>query len=199
MTTATQSSNPVTKSELAVLGIILMIGGSLLLPALSTSRDSARANLCRRNLRWLDLSARDYVDAHQKLPSALTWPHDILSYFGPGYGNERRPTGVMVVTMPRPIFYTCPARSDIGDRAGEIQPIHYALIVDRNQNVHSNRMTWKFRDRALVVDDGAPQHWYVGYEMSPEAAEEQLHSRLGPHADGAYHESDGRGATTIRK
>jgi hypothetical protein len=116
-----------------------------------------------------------------------------------GFENDRRRSGVMVVTLPRPVFFTCPARSDIGKYAGETQPVHYVFVVDRQQSVHPNRLTWKFRDRPLLIEDQTPQHWYVGYELTPEAAEEQFRSHLGPHVDGAYLESDGLGGTAIRE
>jgi hypothetical protein len=198
MTTATQPSNPVTKIELAVIGLVLIGSCALLLPALAASRDTARANICRRNLRSLDLTMHDFIAGQGQLPSALTWPYELLRYYESPTGRALPPK-LNDAVQPRPVFYTCPARSDIGANAGDIQPMHYALVVDRNERVHANRAEWKFRDRPLVIEKKDPRdHWFSGHELSPAEAEEQLKSHVGPHPGGSYLESDSRGSSVVR-
>jgi hypothetical protein len=199
MTAATQPTRSVTKMELAVLGAIVLGGLVLLLPALSASRDTARANLCRRNLRWMDLATRDYLDAQQRLPNALTWPYDLLARYQDGLGSNRRPSGLTAVTTPRPMILTCPARPNVAAQDGTTQPVHYTLVVDRDQPSRSHRATWKYRDRPLVIDEAERKAWYTGHELTPAQSEEQIQSSIGPHAGGAYLESDSLGSSVVRQ
>jgi hypothetical protein len=205
MATTTQSANKVTKVEVAVLGTILAAGLTLLLPSLPASREAARANLCGRRLHWLDLATNAYIAKQSRLqrhlrglPDHIAWPTELLSELQTQAGVERHAPGVDVFAMARPMYLTCPSRPDVKQIDGKPQLTHYTLVVDRQEGKRWEQAKWKYRDAPLDPDHDKRRAWYIGDEMSWEAAEQQLKTSRGPHSNGTFLESDGQGNAVVR-
>ena len=60
---------------LEMLIVLVIIAGliGLLLPALNSARESARAASCQNNLRELSLAMRQYLELEKKLPEENEW------------------------------------------------------------------------------------------------------------------------------
>jgi len=193
MTTATtQSRKRVTMVEVVVLLLVIGCGASLLLPMLPASREAARANLCRYNLRQLDLATIEYIQNLRRLPDAATWPTELLPELVEKQTTSRLKLGMDIFTMPRPRLLTCPSHPNATERDPKKQTGEYVLVVDRNQPVPLNQMKWQYRDRVSEPPADKTQPWYLGVEITPEVAASELATPAGPHG-GRFLESDGKG------
>ena len=187
--------------EIVLLLLVVGCGVSLLLPSLVVSREHARSNLCGRNLRRLDLAMADYISSKnpRQLPASASWPVTLLPRLQDYAGVERQSLGQDIFRIPRPILLTCPSHMYIRRGAAPDQRAHYELIVDRTLPRDEQITSWRFRDRAIDVDDGGQTMWYSGDELTPAAAAVQLQTASGPHVEGQFMESDSRGASRIAR
>src|SRR5690606_2225786 len=128
-----------------------------LFPSLSASREQARENLCRRNLRRLDLATAEYALHQRRLPDAVTWPIDLLPSLEENAGTEKSKFGQDVFSSPRPGLLTCPSHRSLEIAAQNAETGHYVLIVDRTARVAAQDLTWRFRDRELRIPDDQRQ------------------------------------------
>jgi hypothetical protein len=105
-------------------------------------------------------------------------------------GERRQLLGEKLFTSPRPVELTCPAHMYFPSGNEQTMTSHYVMIVDRNADstVDSPR-TWWFRDSAVNSEETLESQWYSGIELTPTAAEAQLHSAKGPHRDATFMES----------
>jgi hypothetical protein len=206
MTTATQPNYRISKLEVGVLAVIVAAGLVLLLPALPASREAARANLCRGNLRQLDLFTRDYIE-HQRallphlrnVPQHFTWASEFTLHMLSKPGRRSQDRVIDVFTMPRPVKLTCPSQPDLLPTPGVPQAAHYTLVIDWAENRRWDQTRWKYRDTPLVVGQQTRKAWYMDNEISWSEAEEQLRRSRGPHANGAFLESDSQGSNVVRE
>lgn len=199
MTTAARTSNKVTKIEVVVLVIIFAAVFSLLLPAMVVSRDVAREDLCRRNLRWLDQAAQEYIEGHRELPNEVTWTADLLPYLMGKAGEDKHRVGFEIFKVRRPMYLTCPSRPDIARVDGIPQTAHYTMVIDPDKHERSVDRNWRFQDRPLQLSEEDNNQWYMGSHRSFAEAEQELRSLPGPHRNGAYLESDSQGNSTLRE
>ena len=199
MTTAARRSNKITKIEVIVLAIIFAAVFSLLLPAMVVSRDAAREDLCRRNLRWLDQAAQEYIESHRELPGEVTWTADLLPYLMGQVGQDKHRVGFEIFKMPRPMYLTCPSRPDITPVDGVPQAAHYTMVIDPHKHARPVDRTWRFRDRPLERSEDDHNAWFMGSHTPLAEAEQELRSLPGPHRNGAYLESDSQGNSTLRE
>ena len=170
-----------------VLGLLTVAALALLLPALPASRDTARANLCRRNLGALHQLTSDYLITHQRLPNAATWPVDLLPRLQfRGTGQQRND----VFSMARPSYLTCPARVDPARAADEAEPSHYTLIVDRVARRGQAAPMWSYRDAPVDLAPDQQSAWYIGRELTYVDSIRQLEQSRGPHVAGGFLEID---------
>ena len=199
MTMAPPSPARVSKAEVAILGVVVLCASSLLLPAMPASREAARANLCRRNLRWLDLATIDYIERKRELPE-VSWPVDLLYRLQDPVDRARHRQDKDIFRMSRPMFMTCPSRGDTATSDNPLeQTSHYTLVIDRDPRIRRDRVRWKYRDRPMSLPKKERDAWYIGHELSWAEAEEQLQSSVGPHASGAFLESDAKGNSVVRE
>ncbi len=159
---------------------------------------SARENLCRRNLRWLDQATKFYVDHHRRVPEGVIWPVELLPRLQDQVGREKHRAAIDVFTMDRPMFLTCPSRTKDVTSEDQLQTAHYELVIDRDKRIHWNELTWRFRDRPLEIPDTLRKTWYIGNELTTAAAEERLRTATGPH-HGGFLESDSQGNVVWRQ
>ncbi|MCA9151664.1 MAG: DUF1559 domain-containing protein [Planctomycetales bacterium] len=203
MTATTTEPKVQSKFSLFEVVILLVICGGgigLLLPALASSRENARSNICRRNLRRLDLATIQYAEIYQRLPDAVTWPDELLTYLRTQSDGDRLPSKEAAVNFtfqfPRPPVFTCPSQlthqqSKLADNAA-----HYELIVDRSKQKSWQETNWKFRDRELAPPPQQGNDWWrVGVELTGDAAAQQLGAAMGPHVDYSFNESNSHGET----
>jgi hypothetical protein len=196
------ASPPQSTSRLSLFeaAFLLLIAGatlSLLLPSLAVSRENARANLCRRNLRRLDLTAADYMETQRRLPDAQSWPIDLLPRLQELVGTEKTKFGANIFTAPIPDVLTCPSQLSQRPAALHPQTSHYVLIVDRDPRTPWSSTTWRFRDREMNPPAESAQPWCVGVELTSAAAATQLRTAQGPHARHSFLESDAQGGSQV--
>lgn len=191
VTTAAPAKSRVSPTELIVLGLIVLCSAAVLLPTLPASRETSRANLCRFNLRKIDLTTRIYIDDHQRLPDTRTWPVELLPQLLEANSSGRLQLGMAIFEMPRPWVLTCPSHPNATEKVPAKQTNLYTFVIDRNQRLPQNQMKWHYRDRAPKTPPEGTQRWYIGVELNPEAAEEQLTTQ-GPH-QGRFLQSRGDG------
>lgn len=199
MSSSTQprTANRISAFELAFLIAIIGVTLSLLLPSLANSRENARANLCRRNLRRLDLATADFVLHQRRLPDSVTWPVDLLPNLEENAGSDKSKFGQDVFSVPRPGLLTCPSHMNLSNGAETLETSHYVLIVDRNKRPLAADLVWSFRDREVRPPADKLQPWCVGVELTPAEAVQQLGTAAGPHADSSFNESDAHGNTRV--
>ncbi len=193
------ASRPASKvSFLEIIFLLVIAGGglSLLLPALASSRETARSNVCRLNLRRLDSACEDYVMSQRKLPS-VAWPVELLPRLNSLAGNHQLKMSGEMLTGDRPVVLTCPSHLYIRDEPSRFHSPHYVLIADRTQRKPANQLSWRFRDRSIDDPDQPNTHWFVGLQLTPEGAERQRVSQRGPHAGDRFNESYDRGQTRV--
>jgi hypothetical protein len=186
----------VSRTELIVLVVLIVGALCILLPALPASRETARANLCRRNLRGLHQLTQEFVKSQHRLPDAATWPVDLLPRLQYQSGDRRH---VDVFTMRRPSYLTCPARVTATPVHGQTEPSNYEFIVDRDLVHRSQPSVWSYRDLPADLPESAQQPWYIGKELTFAAAEEQRQQSIGPHTGGTFLGIDDQGHTSVIK
>jgi Tfp pilus assembly protein PilE len=62
-----------TLREVVVCVVIVVLLGSLAVPAILTSRESARSTQCRSNLAQLTTALQTYHDTYSSYPAAAIW------------------------------------------------------------------------------------------------------------------------------
>ncbi len=190
-TTAATAKSRISPTEVIVLGLIVLCSAAILLPILPASRETSRANLCRFNLRKIDLTTRLYIDDHQRIPDTSTWPVELLPQLLDANTSGRLQLGMAIFEMPRPWVLTCPSHPNATEKVPAKQTNLYTFVIDRDQRLPQNQMKWHYRDRARETAPEETQPWYIGVELNPEAAEDQL-AKQGPH-QGRFLESRGDG------
>lgn len=199
MTATTHSRTRITFPEIALLSLIIIAGLTVLLPMLPASRERARANLCRYNLRQLDLATRQHILNFRRLPDAITWPTELLPELLESTTPERLKLGLRVFEMSRPRLLTCPSHPNATERDPNKQTSLYVLVIDRNQNRPIDEMKWNYRDRVAEPPADEVKPWYLGVELSLEDADDQMRTPSGPHDQGRFLQSKGDGTVDFAK
>lgn len=163
----------------------------LLLPALVGSREEARANLCRKNLRRMFVAAESREVLRSPLAAALNQPRadsDPTRTWPVLLARELH--GKVDAEGPRPSTLTCPSRPLDLDLPPVQQKSHYAAVVVWNKA--DLRASWTFRDRELEIRADRPDQWASAV---PQRVAPPLSVRLekGPHAGGTFHFTDSQG------
>ncbi len=170
-------------SAVEVIITVVVCSGLLviLLPALVSSRELARENLCRRNLRRMYLAAKENGSAIARATTAKNTNGD---------SQKRAWTIVLLSELnieaklnePRPHTLTCPSRPLDNDLPPAEQISHYMATVAIGSNFN---VAWAFRDRELEIPPSRRRPWYdAALELVPELQPPKL--KQGPHTDGSY-------------
>lgn len=195
MTKPRQRRPAITAIEVVVT--IAVCGGllTLLLPALASSRESARANLCRRNLRRLDLSA---IELELSGAPPTDWPTRVLREV-PSDGNDSYES----LHMPRPYQLTCPSRPNEVIKkwyyGHYVRIYHSQYLAFQANSTNSNRTSeWIFGDRELDIppEERKNDYWAAGSTVAQDPPWRS--PKKGPHADGSYLRTDGQGGVVVR-
>lgn len=169
---------------LVVIGIVALLVGMLLLPAVQKVRDRAREKTCKNNLHQLNLAVGHYVEANKSLPrpgSADTvggWSFEVLPYIdqAPLYNGTKSGTPVPAapgaIAKPPPNL-RCPHRESLdGPAVTGVWPAHYVLVPMSR------------RDSFLLHD--APAGLGVPWPTGPEVSPTDVGRSGGPHRGGFF-------------
>ena len=173
--------------ECVMVIFAITIGLALLLPAVYSSREKARAHFCQENLRRLDTALKTFRALQGHNPSPSAWPVELLPILA------REPDEIVLsgipMQKPRPSFLTCPSNP----KSTETRPFEQISLYVAVQTVDENGdETWVFRDRSASPVRSMSDHWCVGIVLNDIEARAQL-ARPGPHGNRYYQQSDGRG------
>ena len=91
--------------ECVMVIFAITIGLALLLPAVYSSREKARAHFCQENLRRLDTALKTFRALQGHNPSPSAWPVELLPILA------REPDEIVLsgipMQKPRPSFFFC--------------------------------------------------------------------------------------------
>jgi prepilin-type N-terminal cleavage/methylation domain-containing protein len=186
----TIDAHPTRGASLIELLVVLFIIGimmGLLLPALNNARNQAQAKVCENNLRQLSMSMQQFLNVKERLPDPGRWTIEILPWM------EQRPLAEMFRVnrdpnprFPRPPLYRCPMQDEVPSRVELVEASHYVLVVDREPNGEVIR-GWDIQDLPLPEDDdGTPEPWYAGPEITYAVQAIYFDKRPGPHPPDMY-------------
>jgi prepilin-type N-terminal cleavage/methylation domain-containing protein len=160
-----------TLIELIVVIAIIAILLSLLLPAISFSRESARRAACQENLHQLATAFTQFVELRKKLPDPTEdgkiggWAIAILPFLedaaladGLSGNPPLDPASPLSLARTRPITMTCPSAYEGDSSIATVPASHYSAILTRTGR---NKLMWQLGE--LPTDSRTP--WVI----SPEA------------------------------
>ncbi len=191
---APQRRRGVTRVEMLVVSASTLVFLALLIPGLSHSRETARANYCALNLGRLDRALTRHLDLTQQLPS--NWVLALLPELETDSDINLAKPGLAIFTLPRPAAFTCPSHPNALESDPEKQLSLYVLVVTEPGKQGRYRPKWFFRDRERDVPQGERDRWIEAPVLTPEQADRQL-LRPGPHAEGRYRQSNGFGEAMV--
>ena len=184
MTQQRKQRHAITTIEVVVAIVVCCGLLMLLVPALNSSRESARENLCRKNLRRMFVASETHwmkaptVKAFGTTKADLdSWPIAVLR----GLNEKPQKDG------SRPGTLTCPSRpADYAMPAGH-QVSHYAatIFLKRTEPVNAR---WMFRDRELDLPAYDQDQWATAatIELPYRLPNRPPELKKGPHAGGSY-------------
>lgn len=119
----TNSAQAFTLIELLVFIAVTAMLAALLLPALSRSKESARAIQCMNNIRQLGIGCAVYSSDTGRFPSMLEWlyPKTSISRFGPPiFGATDLTKGQLFPYLKSKEVYLCPSETGSIPQVGPI-------------------------------------------------------------------------------
>jgi hypothetical protein len=164
---------------IVVLGILAVMLG-FLLPAIQSSRHSARDNACQNNLRQHNLALHELLSVRERLPiwqnesgAAGGWSVEILPFLEPVYASKivagTPLDSIDLEFRTRPAVFSCPlGHAEPNER--DHQRSHYVLTTS------DHRRDWFIID--APIDLTAP--WLIGIET------ENPFLSVGPHRGGFF-------------
>ncbi len=173
----------VTITELlVVLGIIAILLG-LLIPAVFQLRESARATVCKNNLRQIYMATSQFVETSKELPTVAQpgkfggWMIEILPFIEQSNLKERIPVGQGLATTNEfdrpPAVYICPVRQSADPQVvDKMMLAHYVFVTDQSRSFFSLR--------------DAPISLSIPWGNSPEMTSSEMRRLEGPH-HGGFH------------
>jgi prepilin-type N-terminal cleavage/methylation domain-containing protein len=177
---------------LVVLAIIAAMIG-LLLPAVQSAREKARAAVCKNNLHQLSLALAQLHQTAKELPKPPVqgktggWSVEILPFLEQRSLQDQVSANVPLGAIPQsaipwPPVMRCPISKTGNSNAPPIQASHFVLTPT------PRRDSWWLLD----APEGFQQPWIVGPEMNYNA----LTTQQGPHQRG-FHISGSDGTVRL--
>ena len=170
--------------ELIVVVAIISILLALLLPAVQSARERARATVCKNNVHQINLAIAQFAEAHRQLPTATPtvriggWMLEILPFIEQQNLEHAVPFGLPVANAPETLFrppsvFRCPRRTVLDNPSpNTMWPGHYVFVSASG------------RESFLLFD--APVDLTVPWVNSPEMRYEAVVGSKGPHFDGFF-------------
>jgi type II secretory pathway pseudopilin PulG len=172
--------------ELLVVIFIIGVLLSLMMPALSGSRNRAQATVCRNNIRQLKLAFSEFGDSRRHvLPDPNHWTIDILKWIEEQPLADRMSAGIdPKVKYPRPPLYDCPMQPEFDSNIPPNRICHYVLAIDRPDHParYEDIGAWDISDRELLSDGKSYDPWYVGPELTLLGQQSMFANGTGPHS-----------------
>ena len=182
-------------SLLELLIVLLIIGGllALLVPAVQSARERARATVCKNNLRQLTLAFNQLHQTRRELPVPPPagrvggWSFEGLPFLGERalyeqIGPQTQLASIPPVAEVRPSVMNCPVTEIDVSHTAPISATHFVL------GTSARRESWIMFDTPL----GTSAPWLSGTEISWQAAQQQP----GPHHHG-YHFANSDGSVRL--